>query len=80
MLYSPAIATLIFSLGIVNIVAGTVLFLSCRCLPGLKIMGGLMKNPSYQRFFKYHCYLWWVLWPSVIIHGIMAFLYFGLPF
>ena len=80
MLYTPAVAILIFVLGIVNIVTGTVLFLSCRCIPGMTIAGSLMKNPAYLRFYKYHCYLWWILWPSVIIHAVMAFLYFGSPF
>ena len=80
MFYTAAMAKLIFALGIVNIVMGTVLFFSCQCIPGIKIKGGLMKFAAYQRFFKYHCYLWWILWPSVIIHAVIAFLYFGSPF
>jgi cytochrome b561 len=79
MLYLPAIAIVIFILGIVNILTGTTLFFSCRCVPTSKLLDGLMKRPGYQRFYKYHCYLWWILWPSVIIHAVLAFLYFGLP-
>ncbi|MEJ2738352.1 MAG: hypothetical protein P8105_00665 [Dehalococcoidia bacterium] len=80
MFNTAAIAKLIFALGIVNVVTGTLLFLSCRCIPGLKISGDIMKVAAYKRFYKYHCYLWWILWPSVIIHAVIAFLYFGFPF
>jgi hypothetical protein len=80
MFFTAAMAKLIFVLGIINVVTGTILFFSCRCIPGMKITGGLMKFATYKRFYQYHCYLWWILWPSVIIHAVIAFLYFGSPF
>jgi hypothetical protein len=71
---------IIFILGFINVVAGIILFFSCRCLPGAAIGRNLMKHPKFQKFYRYHCYLWWVLWPSVIAHAVLVFIYLGLPF
>lgn len=76
----PLLATrLIIVLGIVNLVSGTLIFFSCRCLPGSKLGGKLMKHPAYQRFYKYHCYIWRVFWSSVMIHAILAIMFLGWP-
>lgn len=75
-----AVARLIFILGITNLVAVTLIFLSCRCTPGLVIIGKLMKYRAYQRFYKYHCYIWWVLWTSVVVHAVFAISSVGVPF
>lgn len=71
---------LIFILGIINLLSGALILLSCRCIPGLKISGNLMKNAVYQKFFRYHCYIWWVFWPSVLIHVVLALALIGIPF
>ena len=39
-----------------------------------------MKYSAYKRFYKYHCYIWWVLLPSVVIHAGLALAFFGVPF
>lgn len=70
----------LFILGIVNVVTGLVLFFTCRCLPGARIGKNLMKHKWYQRFFKYHCYIWWIFGASIIVHAILAFKYLGWPF
>lgn len=70
----------LFILGIVNLVTGLLLFFSCRCLPGSRWGKGLMKHGWYQRFFKNHCYIWWVFWCSVVVHAILAMVYLGWPF
>lgn len=70
---------LIIVLGIVNLVTGALIFFSCRCLPGSKLGNRLMKHQGYQRFYKYHCYIWRVFWPSVMIHAILAIIFFGWP-
>jgi hypothetical protein len=70
---------LIFILGIVNLAAGFLLLMSCRCIPGMSFGRRLMKYPAYQKFFKFHCSLWWVLIPSVIIHAVFAIGFFGIP-
>ena len=71
---------LVFILAIVNLVTGVLVFSSCRCIPGLRITGQLMKNSVYAHFYKYHCYIWWVFWISVIAHAVIAIGFFGVPF
>ena len=70
----------IFSLGMVNLVSGLLIFFSCRCLPGSKLGKRLVKFKWYQRFFKLHCYIWWVFWTSVVVHAVFAIIYIGWPF
>ena len=70
---------LIFILGIINLVTAVLIFFSCRCLPGSKLGKKLMKYRGYQRFMKYHCYIWSVFWPSVVVHAVLALIFFGWP-
>jgi len=71
---------LIIILGILSIISGLLIFLSCRCIPGWKLTRSLMNNEKYKRFFKTHCSLWWVFWALVIVHAIIAIVYLGIPF
>jgi hypothetical protein len=71
---------ILFILGIVNLVTGLAIFFTCRCLPGSKIGRGLMKRRWYQGFFKFHCYIWWIFWASVIVHAVFTIKYIGWPF
>ena len=66
---------LIIIIGILSVLAGLVIFFSCRCIPGWKFTRALMNNAKYQRFFKSHCNIWWVFWTLVAIHAIVAILY-----
>ena len=77
--HSIIVARLIFGFGIINLLAVVTLFFSCRCIPGIPVIDRLMKYRAYQRFFRYHCYLWWVLLPSVVVHATLAVLFFGIP-
>jgi hypothetical protein len=79
MFHTIVVVRLIFALGILNLIAVAALFFSCRCVPGMRILGKLMKYSAYKRFFRYHCYIWWVLWPSVIAHALLAIAFFGIP-
>ena len=76
---SVAVARLILFLGIFNFILILLIFLSCRCLPGSRIGGILMKDRWYKRFFGNHCYLWAILWPSVILHAFFAAMFLGWP-
>jgi len=71
---------IMFVLGIVNLLTGLSIFFSCRCLPGSRFGKRLMKYNWYQKFFKWHCYIWWIFWISVVIHAILAIIYIGWPF
>ncbi len=76
----PLLATrLIVVLGIINLVSGALIFFSCRCLAGSKLGMKLMKYQAYQRFYKYHCYIWRVFWSSVMIHAALAIIFYGWP-
>ena len=77
--HSIVVARLIFILGIVNLLALMLIFFSCRCIPGSRLLSKLAKYTAYNRFFKYHCYIWWILWPSVIAHALLAIAFFGIP-
>ncbi|MFC1963946.1 hypothetical protein ACFLV1_01025 [Chloroflexota bacterium] len=80
-LFPPAIAArIIFILGVTNLVTGLLVLSTCRCIPGLKITGRLMQHAAYKRFYKYHCYIWWVFWVSVIVHAFLAIGLLGFPF
>ena len=73
-------ARIIFVLGIINLVTGIMIFLTCRYPAGSKRLGKLRQYSFYQRLFSYHCYIWWVFWVSVIIHAIFAIGLLGNPF
>ena len=77
----PVVAIrLMFILGILNLVSGLAVFLSCRCLPGSKIGARLMRWQPYKRYYRYHCYIWYAFWPSVVAHAVLGITYFGWPF
>ena len=76
---SAIVSKLIFILGVINLSTAILIFGSCRCIPGSKIFGRLMNYSPYNRFFKYHCYIWRVFWPSVIVHAFLAIMFFGWP-
>ena len=79
-MFSPQVAIrIIYFLGFLNVITGLLIFFSCRCLPGSRIGKNWMHHKFYQRFFKTHCYIWWVFWISVMIHATMVFIYIGPP-
>ncbi|MGD0781035.1 MAG: hypothetical protein ABR954_09725 [Dehalococcoidales bacterium] len=80
MISTLAATRVLFILGIVNLVTGLLIFFSCRCLSGSKLGKNLMKYRWYQRYFKLHCYIWWIFWISVAVHAIFAIIYIGWPF
>jgi len=73
---------IVYVLGVVNLLTGILIVFTCRCFPGSRLIGklNLMKKPAFQRLFKYHCYIWWVFWISVIVHAVFAIAFFGVPF
>jgi hypothetical protein len=77
--YSVAAARTIFILGVVNALTILLIFFSCRCLPGSTIGSRLMEHGPFKRFYRYHCHLWKVFWPSVSVHAFFALMASGWP-
>lgn len=77
--HSLTAARIIFIFSITNVILLTLLFLSCRCLPGFKFAHGLMQNKSYLKFYKFHVYIWLLLFISVVIHAVFAIGFMGIP-
>ena len=67
---------LIIILGTLGAAAAFLIFLSCRCFPAWKPASQLMTNEKYRRFLKTHCNIWWIFWALVVIHAIVAIVYF----
>jgi hypothetical protein len=74
------ILRIVFVTAIINIIAIVLILFSCRCINTWKITSGLNKQPWFKRYFKLHCYLWYVFLPSVVIHAVLALLVLGVPF
>ena len=70
---------LIYILGITNIISILLVLFTCRCVPAWKLTRRLMAYKWYQRFFKYHYYLWLILGISVIAHMVFAISLMGFP-
>jgi hypothetical protein len=76
---SLAVARTIFILGVFNLVAALLIFFSCRCLPGSMVGDRLMRYGAYKRFYRYHCYIWRLFWPAIVVHAFFALMFFGWP-
>ena len=74
------ILRIVFILGIFQGLMALVILLSCRCMTGFPFGAKLMKNTSFRKFFKYHCYFWWPFWVSVAAHIALAAKLVGFPF
>ncbi len=59
-------------LGVANLVFLLLVFFSCRCVMGRQVFEWLWKNPAYQKFYAYHCHLWWGFFISVLAHTLIA--------
>jgi hypothetical protein len=80
-MFSPLVeARIIFITAIINIVAILMVLLSCRCINSWKITAWLAKYHWFKRYFKWHCYVWYVLLPSIIVHAVFAIQMLGVPF
>jgi len=71
---------LVLILGLVNLLVGFLLLFSCRIVPTFKITRNLMQHSFYKKFYRFHVYLWWIFWISVLVHAIFAINLMGWPF
>jgi hypothetical protein len=70
----------VFALGIVNFLILSALFLSCRCMGARKPFSRMLHVKAFARFYKLHCYYWWILFGSVVAHLTIAVRVLGIPF
>ena len=78
--HSVFASRLIFILGVVNFVTGFLLLFTCRVVPAFKPTRGLMQHAFYKNFYRYHVYIWWIFWVSVVVHVVFAINFMGWPF
>jgi hypothetical protein len=79
-LQSAVIAKVIFIMGILNFVILLFLLSTCRCLPTSRLGKNWLKNRNYQKFYKFHGYIWYILACSMAVHIWLAVNYYGVPF
>ena len=71
---------LVFALGVVNFLAMSALFLSCRCMGTRAPFSKMFRFKAFSRFYKLHCYYWYILFGSVVAHLTIAIKVLGIPF
>jgi len=74
------ILRIIYVTAMVNLITILLILLSCRCINMWPVTSFLTKYPWFKRFFKWHCYVWYVLLPSVLIHAVFALSLLRFPF
>jgi hypothetical protein len=71
---------ILFIAGITNILFLLLVLFSCRCIGMSKTTKKLYNYRWFQKFNKYHCWYWYGFIISVLIHTILAFMLFRIPF
>lgn len=71
---------IVFVTAMINIVFVLLVLFSCRCINMWKISSGLRHYGWFKKFFSWHCYAWYVLLPSIIVHAVFAIRLLGVPF
>lgn len=71
---------IVFVTAVINLATILLILLSCRCINMWPLTSFLTKYPWFKRFFKWHCYVWYVLLPSVLIHAVFALSVTRFPF
>ena len=73
-------ARIIFITAMFNIVLMLMILLSCRCMNTWKLTSWLNKQAWFKAYFKWHCYVWYILLVSLVVHAVFALRFFGVPF
>jgi hypothetical protein len=67
-------------LGILTLLSGLAVFLSCRtCIKILNKTGfkKMIAGKTFQRLLKYHTYYWWTFWLIFVLHLMSAIMHLG---
>jgi len=71
---------IVFVTAMINLISVLLVLTTCRCMNMWKLTSSLNKHAWYKRYFRWHCYIWYVFVPSLIIHAIFAIRVMGFPF
>jgi ABC-type Co2+ transport system permease subunit len=71
---------LVFAFGVVNFLALSALFFSCRCMGVRGPFSRLFRFKAFAKFYGFRCYFWAILWGSVVTHLVIAIRLPGIPF
>ena len=80
MLPAGIMLKIVFVTAIINLLSVLLVLTTCRCMNMWKITSGLNKQAWFKRYFRWHCYLWYIFLPSLLIHVVFAFSLVGIPF
>jgi hypothetical protein len=72
---SPMVDNIVLVTAIINVVGLLFVFFTCRFIPALHLADRLAHARWYKPIYKIHSYLWWMLVPSALIHGIIALIH-----
>jgi hypothetical protein len=78
-LYNERLAV---TLGIITLISGIGVFVSCRSCVSLLTKIGVNKpldNTFFKLLYSYHPYFWWLFWMGLILHFTTAFFHTGFP-
>jgi hypothetical protein len=71
---------ILFMAGTLMLLTSVLLMLSCRCVPSKGVLGGIRRAAWFQPLFRRHCVLWWVFTVALVVHGVFAIGFLGIPF
>ena len=80
MINGLVLAKIVYLLGWLNLAAIVLVFFSCRCLTGPKLFTWLVRFEWYKKFYRTHCWWWYLFFASVAGHALVALSLYGNPF
>ncbi|OHA53075.1 MAG: hypothetical protein A2991_00935 [Candidatus Terrybacteria bacterium RIFCSPLOWO2_01_FULL_58_14] len=80
-LNDPALmGKLVYLLGISNLLGLGIVFITCRCFPGMRWLKPFWGAKWYQKLYRTHCWWWYFFLLSVLLHAVFAIVLYGNPF
>ena len=70
------------TLGLITLVFGLAIFVSCRICVSFLARAGLDRftsGKSYRSFYRFHSYYWWIFWFVFVLHVLTALMHSGIP-
>ena len=80
MIPADVMLKIVFITALINLLSVFLILTTCRCMNMWKITSGLNKMAWFKRYFRWHCYIWYIFVPSLIIHAYFAISVMGVPF